>query len=131
MAHKGEVYFALYGSGFDPDEVTRLIGLTPTSIKRERIPRPKDSVWIFSMGKIEGELLDIIKLSSDLVSQLNPHLAKIVEAKNVFDLTPVLQVNVSFSNDESISTPAIGFETDVISFLNTVGANIDIDTYLQ
>jgi len=41
----------------------------------------------------------------------------------------VLEVVLRITLDETKSTPAIGFDSRVISFLNRVGASIDIDTY--
>ncbi|WP_230552727.1 DUF4279 domain-containing protein [Teredinibacter turnerae] len=38
--NEGRVYFALDGDNFDPDKVTKLLGIEPTSIRRKgsRIP---------------------------------------------------------------------------------------------
>jgi len=47
----------------------------------------------------------------------------------MFALTCVLQVVLWIDQDETKSMPAIGFEHDVIDFLNTVDGMIDIDTY--
>jgi hypothetical protein len=44
-------------------------------------------------------------------------------------LEAVLEVVLTITLDETKSTPAIGFDSRVISFLHEVGASIDIDTY--
>lgn len=129
MTNEGEVYFALYGNNFAPDEVTRLIGLEATSIIHEAIPRYKQTVWRFSSGKFEGDFLDVYELSKDLVARLLPYTEQIAAVRRQLDLKAVLQVVLWITIDDSKPTPATGFEPGFISFLNQVGASIDIDTY--
>jgi hypothetical protein len=129
MTNEGEVYFALKGESFDPDEITRLVGIEPTSIVRRGNPRPTYSSWKLSSGKIENDLIDIYEMSSAIISRLQPSIEKIITAKQQFKLTAILQVVLRITADNSISTPAIGFDAKVISFLSAVGASIDIDTY--
>jgi hypothetical protein len=129
VTNEGEVYFALFGHDFDPDEVTRLIGIEPTSTHRRGSPTPKHTSWKFSSGKIENDIVDVYEMSSSLVSRLLPYVEKIVDVKRRFQLEAVLEVVLWITTDESKSTPAIGFEPQVIAFLYTVGASIDIDTY--
>jgi hypothetical protein len=41
----------------------------------------------------------------------------------------VLEVVLTITPDDSVPTPAVGFDSTVISFLNEVGASIDVDIY--
>lgn len=129
MTNEVEVYFALYGNSFDPNEVTRLVGLEPTSIRCEASRNPKYLSWNFSSGKIQNDLIDVYDMSSALVSRLSPYVERIAKVKQQLGLEAVLQVVLWITTDESKSTPAIGFEPEVVSFLSTVGASIDVDTY--
>lgn len=129
MTNEGRVYFMLWGDDFDPDEVTRYIGFEPTTIMRKGNPKPKRSSWQFSTDKIEDELIDVYEMSAALVSKLKPHTDKISSIKKQLGLDAVLEVVLRITADDNKLTPAIGFGTDVISFLNNVGASIDIDTY--
>ena len=131
MTNTGEVYFALYGDDFEPEELTHFVGIEPTSVHRKALPLPKQSSWQVSSGKLENDVIDIYEASNGLIAHLRPYAEKIVEARHQFKLDAVLQVVLWISTDESNSTPAIGFETEVISFLSIVGASIDIDTYLD
>ena len=70
-------------------------------------------------------------MSSALISRLQAHADKIVQAKRQFGLTAYLEVVLWISVDEATSTPAIGFDMNVISFLYEVGAHIDVDTYIK
>lgn len=129
MTNKGEIYFALYGDDFDPDQVTDAIGISPTSIKRKANPSPKQSVWVLSSGLRQGEVLDLYSVASELVQKLRPHQMAIQSAITTFRLTPVLQVVLSIPEAGSTPTPSMGFDQVVIAFVAAVGATIDIDSY--
>lgn len=129
MTNEGEVYFALYADDFDPDVVTQLVGIQPTSARRKGVPTPKRTSWKLSAGKVEGDFIDVYELSSALVSKLLPYSERIEQVKQKFGLHAVLQVVLWITTDDSKPTPAIGFEPEVIAFLNSVGASIDVDTY--
>lgn len=132
--NEGYVYFAFSGKDFDPDELTAFLGIRPTTAwkKGTRNPErglPKRDIWNFSSERVVDELIDVYELSSQLVEQLKPKTQRIIEAKSRFNVEPYLQVVLYISMHEEHSTPAIGFEVDVIEFLAQVGASIDIDTY--
>ena len=128
--NEGEVYFALYGENFDPDAVTLLVGLKPSSIQRKNLPTPKHSMWKFSSGKVRDEVIDVYGMANSLVSRLEPHADGIAGARRQFGLNAVLEVVLRIAAKEGASTPAIGFDLEVIEFLTRVGASIDVDTYL-
>ena len=134
MLNRGEVYFGLKGHDFDPDQATKLIGLVPTSVRlKGKIGLPlnvKHSFWKYSLGEIEHAYIDVYKMSSDLVSILSPYKEKIKFAKVELGLDATFQVVLRISTDDSLSTPAIGFDSTCIEFINAIGAEIDIDTYL-
>ena len=68
-------------------------------------------------------------MSSALIARLAPWADKIASARQELGLDAVLEVVLWISTDESKPTPAIGFDHEVISFLQKVGAKIDVDTY--
>ena len=127
MPNECEVYFALFGDDFDPASLS--IGVAPTRIKRKSNPIPRQSSWIYSTGKIRSDLIDVYQMSSSLIEALTPHIDSILMAKHKLGLDAVLEVVLTITPDEMVSTPAIGFDSYVVSFLNAVGATIDIDTY--
>jgi len=130
MTNEAEVYFALYGTDFDPEEVTRRVGLEPTSIKRKGEPKTRrHSFWKISSGRVEGDIIDVYEISSALVALLAPRAAEIASTRQELALEAVLEIVLWITTDESKSTPAIGFDREVISFLHAVGATIDVDTY--
>ena len=129
MTNEGEVYVRLQGENFNPADVTALLGLEPTKTERKGDPIPRHTSWILSEGKLEADVIDVYEMSSALVRKLEPVAEHIVEAIRRYELEAVLQVVLWVTSDESKPTPAIGFEPNVISFLSTIGASIDVDTY--
>lgn len=127
MTNEGEVYFGLWGDDFDPTALS--LGVEPTSIMRKADPRPKHSSWMLSTGKVRADLIDVYEMSSSLIAKLEPYTDKIIKAMKDHSLEAVLEVVLTVTPNDQISTPAIGFDSRVISFLNKVGASIDIDTY--
>ena len=127
------VYFALYGDSFDPEEMTRFLGLSPTSIERrgEKVSRYalKFSSWNLSTDNVSRQHIDVYEMASEIVSQLEPKRALILEAVRKFSVFSKLQVVLSVSVEDEISMPSIGFDADTIRFLGEIGAFIDIDTY--
>jgi len=129
MRNKGEVYFMLFGEDFDPETVSRELGVSPSRTRIKADPTPRKSMWIYSKGEKEHELIDIYAMASSVVSDLQPYAEKIGESMRKHNLDAVLEVVLEISVDDSISTPAIGFDKNVIEFLSKIGASIDIDTY--
>lgn len=133
MSNSGRVYFGLRGD-FVPAELTEALGIQPTcaAMAGERIPgrAPKCSLWDYSteeFGESEGDVVDVYELSREIVGALAPHAERIAAEVRRRNLIAVLQVVLWISTDDEVSTPAIGFDSDVIAFLHRVGATIDID----
>lgn len=129
MTNEGEVYFALYGDEFDPQEVTSIVGIAPSSVHRKKGRSLGRSMWKLSAGKLEADVIDVYDMTSALVDRLRPRGRQIIAAKQRFSMEAVLQVVLRITTDETVSTPAIGFSREVIEFLSSVGASIDVDTY--
>ncbi len=127
MTNEGEVYFGLWGADFDPALLS--LGVEPTEIQRKGDPRPKRSSWVLSIGNVRADFIDVYEMSSALIAKLEPHADRIIKAMKEHSLEAVLEVVLTITPNDQISTPAIGFDSHVISFLNKVGASIDIDTY--
>lgn len=126
------MYLGLFGD-FDPDDLTARIGIVPTKSARagEHVPGkvPKTSIWRFSSPHVEGEVVDVGELSRGVVRALAPHADAIAKAREELGLAAWFEVVLHISTDDSISTPIITFDQEVIAFVHRVGAGIDVDTY--
>ena len=132
--NEGKVYFAFDGDDFNPNEITKLLKIQPSNIRlKNSLPSrklPKFSSWIFSSDNIVDEIIDIYDMTTVLVKTLEAKVDIINEIKQKFNVTTRLEIVLSFTTNEEVSTPIIGFEIDTIAFLAKIGAYVDIDTYL-
>ncbi|VAX00236.1 hypothetical protein MNBD_GAMMA21-2475 [hydrothermal vent metagenome] len=137
-ANKGRAYFGLSGYHFDPEQVTKFIGLEPTSINdagmRGSLDKPVISSWEFSTGTItsDTEELDIYKLIDDeILKKIEPAKDKIIEICKSQNLSPRIGVELTLSTDKDETSPDVGFGARVIKFCSEIGAFINIDYKLS
>ena len=137
-ANKGRAYFGLSGYHFDPNDVTRIIGLQPTSVNdagtRGSLDKPVISSWEFSTETITSDTqeLDIYKLIDDeILKKIEPAKDKIIEICKSLNLSPRIGVVLTLSIDKDETTPDVGFGARVIKFCAEIGAFINIDYQLS
>ena len=107
-SNKGRAYFALLGYHFDPDNITRLLGIEPTSVDAagaySGLDKPVISSWELSTETMSGEV-DVFALTDIIVKQLEPIKEKIVEVCKSHNLSPRLGVVLTLSIDKDESRP--------------------------
>jgi hypothetical protein len=137
-ANKGRAYFALVGYHFNPDDITRLIGLEPTSTNdagaRSGLDNPVISSWEFSTDTItsDSEELDIYKLIDDeILKKIEPAKDKIIEVCKSHNLSPRISVVLTLSVDKDETVPEVGFGSRVVKFCSDIGAFINIEYELS
>ena len=136
MPSKNYAYLGIYGD-FDPEDMASLIGIEPShsEAKHSKVIRgrklPQTSV--LRLGQKHAEVIDgfvdVYKLTEDVYLELRDHAENIRNAIKSKNASAILQVVLDFPVADEISTPAIGFSSEVVEFANNVGASIDIDTY--
>lgn len=132
-SNKGRAYFALYGYHFNPDDITRLLGIEPTSINAagaySGLDKPVISSWELSTGTVTSDEseVDIYKLTEDILKQLEPIKDKIIEVCKSHNLSPRLGIVLTLSVDKNESSPDVGFGARIIRFLADIGAFINVD----
>ena len=133
-ANKARAYFALAGYHFNPDDITRLLGIEPTSVNaagaHSSLEKPVISSWELSTETIAGEL-DIFALTDIIVKQLEPIKEKIVEVCKSHNLSPRLGVVLTLSVDKGESSPEVGFGARTIRFLADTGSFIEVENKLS
>ena len=137
-SNKGRAYFGLYGYHFDPKEVTKIIGLEPTSVNdagtRGSLDKPVISSWEFSTETLTSDTqeLDIYKLIDDeILKKIEPAKDKIIEVCKSHNLSPRIGVVLTLSIDKDETTPDVGFGARVIKFCSEIGAFINVDYELS
>lgn len=120
---------------FCPEDLTKRIGISPTDscLKGARNPKlgtPKASIWNVSTERMTAECIDVYELADQVIDLVEGKTNEIRKAIQELELYAILQVEIHFSTEDDVSTPAIGFSSRVLDFLTNVGATIDIDTYI-
>lgn len=77
-----------------------------------------------------AECIDVYELADQVIDLVEGKTNEIRKAIQELELYAILQVEIHFSTEDDVSTPAIGFSSRVLDFLTNVGATIDIDTYI-
>jgi hypothetical protein len=133
-SNKGRSYFALLGYHFNPDDITRLLGIEPTTVNaagaHSGLDRPVISFWELSTETLAGEV-DVFALTDSLVKQLEPLKEKIVGVCKSHNLSPRLGVVLTLSIDKNESRPEVGFGARTIRFLADTGSFIDVEYKLS
>jgi len=137
-SNKGRAYFALYGYHFNPDDITRLLGIEPTSINaagtQSGLDKPVISSWEFSTETItsENQEVDIYKLIDDeILKKIEPAKDKIIEVCKSYNLSPRISVVLTLSVDKDENCPDVGFGSRVVKFCAEIGAFINVDYKLS
>lgn len=137
-SNTGRAFFGLSGYHFDPEEVTKFIGLEPTSVNdagmHGSLDKPVISSWEFSTETITSDTqgLDIYKLLDDeILKKIEPAKDKIIDICKSHNLSPRIGIVLTLSIDKDETTPDVGFGARIIKFCSEVGAFINIDYELS
>lgn len=137
-SNKGRAFFGISGYHFDPELVTKITGLKPTSINnagmRGSLDKPVISSWEFSTETLDSDMqpLDIYKLIDDeILKKIEPAKDKIIELCKAHNLSPRIGVVLTLSIDKDETTPDVGFGSRVVKFCSEIGAFINVDYELS
>jgi hypothetical protein len=124
----------LAGYHFNPDDVTRLLGLEPTKIDasgaRSGLDSPVLSSWELSTDTATDDV-DVYKLTDTLIKQIEPVKDKILQVIKSHNLSPRIGVVLALSVDKDESEPEVGFGARTIRFLAEIGAFINVEYRLS
>ena len=133
-SNKGRVHFTLAGYHFNPDDITRLLGLEPTSVDasgaRSSLDKPVLSSWELSTETVTEDV-DVYKLTDKLIKQIEPAKEKILQVIKSHNLSPRIVVVLVLSVNKDESAPEVGFGARTIKFLAEIGAFINVDYQLS
>jgi len=136
-SNKGRAYFALLGYHFNPDDITRMLGIEPTSVDAagaySGLDKPVISSWELSTETVDSDEaeVNVFALTDIIVKQLEPIKEKIVEVCKSHNLSPRLGVVLTLSIDKGESSPEVGFGARTIRFLADTGSFIDMEYKLS
>ena len=132
--NKGRAFFALGGYHFNPDDITRVLGIEPTTVDasgaKSGLDSPVTSSWELSTDTITGDI-DVYELTNELIKQIEPAKEKILELIKSHNLSPRIGVVLVLSVDKNETAPDVGFGARTIRFLAEIGACINVDDRLS
>ena len=133
-SNKARAFFALGGYHFNPDDITRLLGIEPTSINaagaNSGLDKPVISSWELSTETVTDEV-DVYKLTESILKQLEPAKEKILQVIKSHNLSPRLGVELVLSIDKNEACPDVGFGGRTTRFMADIGAFINVDYQLS
>jgi hypothetical protein len=124
----------LAGYHFNPDDITRLLGIEPTSVNNaganSGLDNPVISSWELSTDNVTDDL-DVYDLTDIIIKQLEPVKEKILQVIKSHNLSPRIGVVLILSVDKEESVPDVGFGARTIRFLAEIGAFINVEYQLS
>ena len=133
-SNESRAHFTLSGYHFNPDHVTELLGIQPTSIDasgaKSELDKPVISSWELSTDTITDDV-DVYKLTDIIIKQLEPVKEKILDVIKSHNLSPRIGVVLVLSIDKNESVPDVGFGARTIRFVADIGAFINVDYQLS
>ncbi|TCK17705.1 uncharacterized protein DUF4279 [Thiogranum longum] len=133
-SNKARAYFALSGYHFNPDNITQLLGIEPTTVDasgaRSGLDKPVISSWELSTETMTDDV-DVYELTNELIKQIEPAREKILEVIKSHNLSPRIGVVMVLSVDKNETAPDVGFGARTIRFLADIGAFINVDYQLS
>jgi hypothetical protein len=124
------LYFRFYGDAFDPDEITRRLGVEPTKKFRLGEPITEDGRarwpsygWIIEVGPRKA--LDIEDMLPELRERadVSPKAVKQLCADLNLDLVITCGVGVGEADDY----PGMFFPADFLAWVVELGASVNVD----
>ena len=133
-SNKRRAFFALSGYHFNPDTVTHLLGVEPTSVNADGLrggpDRPTISSWEISTD-VETDFVDVYKLTDSITKQLEPIKDKILQVIKSHNLSPRLGVVLTLSVDKDEVCPDVGFGARTTRLMAEIGAFINVEYKLS
>ena len=133
-SNKARAFFALSGYHFNPDDITRLLGIEPTSTDasgaNSGLDKPVISSWELSTETVTDDV-DVYKLTDSILKQLEPAKEKILQVIKSHNLSPRLGVVLVLSIDKDETNPEVGFGARTTRFMADIGAFINVDYKLS
>ena len=127
---QARAHFTLSGYHFNPDDITRLVGIQPSSIDasgaHSGLDKPVISSWEVSTDTIIDDI-DVYKLTDLLIKQIEPARESIKQVIKSHNLSPRIGVVLVLPADSSKHECDIGFGARTVRFLGDIGAFINID----
>lgn len=122
----------IMGDYFDVQEVTDVLEVKPSRVWNRGEPirnsgkEHTETAWIYNTENVEG--LDTDILINHIMELFYAKADKIAALKKKYDLYVSIDFMIAIKNEEPL---AIYFESEFVKFAAKIGAELDIDTYVN
>ena len=125
-----KVEMRITGDKFDIEEITNVLDILPVSYwkKGDKIRNKERTYTEWSYSTQYIETLDMNVPLKELKKKFISKEIELCTLKTKYGLNYLLEIVVIIENNE---TPAIYFDKDILQFVSKIGAEIDIDTYVN
>jgi len=121
--------FIVYGEMFDIEQLTRIIGVTPTdqAYKGDQLKYriSEETFWEYKFASMET--LYISDCLAVFEQKVHPFLEELSAFIKTHQLTALFRFCVNIYNEE---VPALSFDTSALDLLHQLNGWIDIDQYI-
>jgi hypothetical protein len=129
-----KLYLRFYGDSFDPDEITRRLGIKPTLKFRPGDPITEDGQgrrrrygWMIKVGGQQTIEIDtLLQAFRERVEVSAETVRKLCDDLNV---EAVVLCGVG-QHEDAITTPALNFPAPFLKWVAEMGASLDVDFVL-
>jgi hypothetical protein len=130
--------FSIYGDFFDPDEITKILGVAPTKTHlkgdiiplREGLTRTKKKKYKETDWSLETAYrisMDINDGISEIMGRIGCKKEELSRIRKGYDVKFLFSFCVYIYD---AMTPGMCFSESFIKFAGDIGARIDVDTYV-
>ncbi|TVR27547.1 MAG: DUF4279 domain-containing protein [Balneolaceae bacterium] len=125
-----QLKFTVFGSSFDPNEITELCKIQPHRIWKagdtiaSTIMKRKNYGWTIISKEIESDGLDL--LLKEMIKKITPVKSLLRDHINKHNLNSELACIITLHEE----APSINIDQKSVHFFSDLGSSIDIDIYL-
>lgn len=128
-----KLYFRFYGESFDPDEITRRLGIEPTAQRRPGDPLTKDGrgicrdySWMVKIGPSETLYIDDMLI--EFRERISVSAAEVRQLCQDLNLELVIVCGVGMGTADDL--PVTYFPQDFVKWAAEMNAAINVDIIL-
>lgn len=121
------LYFVFSADFFNPERITEVLNIQPTSTRVKKEPAPKRTSWKYKITA--GTNIDLEKHIDELIDIFEPKIDQINQLKKEMSLETQLQFVIDIDIDPEASTPYFPLDSRAIHFLSKTDTTVDFDLY--
>ena len=124
-------FVAAENSFFDPDEITKMLGIRPFETRTMGTPRKNGhgtypfSIW--SACRQEEPVMDAQEQCLSIVRELTPHIPTLNRIRELYNVSFTIQIAPHIYHEEA---PILWFDHEIIEFCHRTKTEISVDLYI-